>query len=152
MTAALQRTAALLEQASLAYHIPEDIHKALWYKLMINIGMNQVSAVTGAPYGLFQKDKELRSLMNAAMRETIVVARAEGVDLTEKDLETWYTVLDSLGPEGKTSMLQDIEAQRKTEVDSFAGEIIRRAARHGLSVPVNETLKAIICTKEKLSE
>lgn len=151
MTEALQRTAALLDQAALTYHIPEDIHKALWYKLMINIGMNQVSAVTGARYGLFQKDKELRSLMNSAMAETIAVARAEGVNLKETDLEAWYAVLEGLGPEGKTSMLQDIEAQRKTEVDSFAGEIIRRAARHGISVPVNETLKAIISTKEKIS-
>ena len=151
MTGALQRTAALLGQTSLAYHIPKDIHNALWFKLMINIGINQVSAVTGAPYGLFQNDRELRTLMDGAMLETIAVAKAEGVALTEKDLETWYGILDGLGPEGKTSMLQDIEAGRKTEVNSFAGELIRRAAKHGIPVPVNEALCTIIKTKEKVS-
>ncbi len=151
MTPALQRTTALLDQSSLTYHIPEDIHKALWYKLMINIGMNQVSAVTGANYGLFQTDDELKSLMKSAMKETIRVARAEAVNLTETDLEAWDAVLNSLGPEGKTSMLQDMEAGRKTEVDSFAGELIRRAVKHGLTVPVNETLLTIIKTKEKIT-
>ena len=152
MSPALQRTAALLDSSSLTHLIPEDIHKSLWYKLMINIGMNQVSAVTGANYGLFQNNDQLKSLMESAMRETITVAKAEGIHLSEKDIEAWSTVLNGLGPEGKTSMLQDMEAGRKTEVDSFAGELIRRAAKHGLSVPVNETLYTIIKTREKIRD
>nr|WP_168203586.1 ketopantoate reductase C-terminal domain-containing protein [Oceanispirochaeta crateris] len=56
--------------------------------------------------------------------------------------------LGNSGGEGKTSMLQDIEAHRKTEVDSFAGELIRRAEKHDISVPVNETLFGIIKVKE----
>ena len=99
---------------------------------MINIGVNQISAVTGAYYGRFQQDLELRNLMDKAMKETILVARSSGVDLDNSDLQRWYPVLNSLGPEGKTSMLQDMEAGRQTEVESFAGELIRRASTLGL--------------------
>ncbi len=148
---ALARVKSFLDRCSLDYQVPEDIHKELWYKWMINIGVNQISAVTGAYYGRFQQDLELRNLMDKAMKETILVARSSGVDLDNSDLQRWYPVLNSLGPEGKTSMLQDMEAGRQTEVESFAGELIRRASTLSLEVPVNETLYTIIKTKESLN-
>lgn len=150
MTEALSRVSSFFKSCSIDFMIPDDIHRELWYKWMINIGVNQLSAVTGSPYKVFQTDPLLRQLMDKAMLETITVARAEGVDLREEDLERWYKILKTLGPEGKTSMLQDMEAGRKTEVDSFAGELIKRAAGLGIEVPVNETLFSIIKTKEKL--
>ncbi len=148
---ALEKVCSFLKRCGLDYTVPEDIHKELWYKWMINIGVNQVSAVTGASYGSFQKDPELKKLMDRAMMETIVVARNSAVDLDNSDLKRWYPILDSLGPEGKTSMLQDMEAGRQTEVESFAGELIRRAETLGLDVPVNQTLYTIIKTKESLN-
>ncbi|MDC7233370.1 MAG: ketopantoate reductase family protein [Spirochaetales bacterium] len=149
-TPELDSCTALFEECGIAYSVPEDIHRELWFKWMINIGVNQVSAVTGAPYGSFQTDPVLQDLMNRAMLETVALAAEEKINLTESSLKTWYTVLHTLGADGKTSMLQDIEAGRETEVDSFAGELIRRARKKGISVPVNETLYAIIKTKESL--
>lgn len=141
---------AFLDRTGLAYTVPEDIHRELWYKWMINMGINQVSAVTGATYGTFQTDPSARSLMADAMGETIRVARAEGINLTEEDLDRWEKVLSTLGAEGKTSMLQDREAGRKTEVDCFSGRLIQLADRHGLEVPVNRTLYRIVKTAEGL--
>nr|MDA3811116.1 ketopantoate reductase family protein [Spirochaetaceae bacterium] len=139
-----------LNECELGFSIPEDIHREIWYKLMINIGVNQISAITGASYGSFQQNRNLQELMEKAMKETISVARAENVNLCEEDLNRWYKVLHTLGPDGKTSMLQDIEAKRKTEVETFAGELLRRAAKLNIDVPVNDTLYSLIKTRESL--
>lgn len=138
----------LFDQCGIEYSVPEDIHREIWYKWMINIGVNQVSAVSGATYGRFRTDPLLQELMNTAMLETVALAKAEGISLDESSIQKWYAVLETLGAEGKTSMLQDMEARRQTEVDSFAGELIRRSKKHGIPVPVNKTLYAIIKAKE----
>lgn len=147
---ALDAAAAFFARCALAYEIPADIHRSLWWKLMINIGVNQVSAITGAAYGVMRTDPDIRALMDAAMREVVTTARAEGIDLREEDIEKWYPVLNSLGAEGKTSMLQDMENRRKTEVESFSGKLIETARARGLPVPVNETLYRIIAARERI--
>jgi 2-dehydropantoate 2-reductase len=139
-----------LDRTGFVYAVPSDIHREIWYKWMINIGINQVSAVSGATYGAFQTQKETHDLMTDAMKETMQVARAAKIDLKEDDLVSWEKVLHSLGPDGKTSMLQDMEAQRRTEIDSFAGKLISLARSYNLSVPVNVTLFRLIRTMEQL--
>ncbi len=141
--------AEFLSSSGLSYVIPEDMLKALWYKFMINVGINQVSAVLRAPYRVFQSVAEARHVMEAAMREVIALANLEGVPLSESDIEIWYKTLARLGPEGKTSMLQDVEAKRKTEVELFSGTVKERAARYGLPVPVNDILYSLIRTIEQ---
>ena len=78
------------------------------------------------------------------MREVVHLAEPAGVDLRERDIQDWYTALDTLAPEGKTSMLQDIEAGRKTEVEIFAGKVMALGKIHNISTPVNETFLRII--------
>ncbi len=78
--------------------------------------------------------------MDSAMREVIAIAGAIKVDLSEKDIGDWYTVLEGLNPEGKTSMFQDVEAGRKTEVEMFAGTVIELGKRYGVATPVNQRL------------
>ena len=111
---------------------------------MVNVGLNQASAVVGAPYGVFQSNADAQALMEALMKEVVRVAEPAGVDLTEKDIDTWYTALNSLAPHGKTSMLQDIEAGRKTEVDTFARKMVDLGNELGIATPVNETVLRII--------
>lgn len=114
---------------------------SLWWKFMINTGVNQVSAVLRAPYGTFQdRESPARSLMIAAQREVIEVASASGVELGSDAIPRWLAVLDTLSPTGYTSMAQDVLAHRPTEVETFAGEIVRLADPAGIPVPVNATL------------
>jgi 2-dehydropantoate 2-reductase len=129
-----------LTGAGISVEVPEDMLRMLWWKFMINIGMNQVSAVLGAPYREFQENEHARALIDRAMGECVAVAQAEGIDLSEADIEKWHGVLPRLSPEGKTSMLQDIEAGRKTEVEMLAGQLIERARHHGVEVHCNEAL------------
>jgi 2-dehydropantoate 2-reductase len=138
------------EQTGIPYETPPDMMRVMWWKFMVNVSMNPPSAVLRAPYGVFQSLPEARALMEALMREVITLARAEGVNLTEQDIADWYPVLQTLSPQGKTSMLQDIEAGRKTEIEMFAGKVVELGQKHGISTPVNETMLRLIHVLEQV--
>jgi len=82
--------------------------------------------------------------MDAAMREARAVACAEGVPLTEEDIALVWKTVDTLSDHGQTSMLQDVQAGRKTEVELFSEHLLDLAQRHGIEVPVNRSLHAAI--------
>lgn len=134
----------LLDQAGISYEIPDDMIRILWWKFMINVGLNQVSAILGAPYSVFQRSQVAKELIESAMMEVIIVAKAAGVNLSEEDIQDFYSFLPSLSPDGKTSMLQDVEAKRKTEVEMFAGKVIELGKKYGIPTPVNQTLYRFI--------
>ncbi len=136
----VRRVQTLFDRAGIVYETPPDMIRILWWKFMINVGINQASAVLKAPYAVFQTSAEARSLMDAAMREVIALAGKLGISLSEDDIENWDKVLSGLDPKGKTSMLQDVEAGRKTEVEMFAGRMIELGRRHGVPTPVNHKL------------
>lgn len=144
LTERVKRVQALFDRAGISYETPADMVRTLWWKFMINVGINQASAALGAPYSVFQTSQEARALMDSAMREVMVLANKANVHLSEMDLATWYTILASLNPQGKTSMLQDIEAGRKTEVEMFAGKMIDLGRHYEVPTPVNERLFALI--------
>lgn len=143
-TERVKRLQALFDRAGIIHETPEDMIRILWWKYMINVGINQTSAVLRAPYGVFQRSPEARELMESAMREVTAVAAAARVRITGQDIENWYGFLAKLSPAGKTSMLQDVEGGRKTEVEMFAGKMIELGKKYGIPVPVNETLYRII--------
>jgi 2-dehydropantoate 2-reductase len=130
----------LFTRAGIAHEIPPDMIRSLWFKFMINVGVNQVSAVLRATYGALQSSSEARDLMDSAMLEVIVIARTLHVDLSEEDIGEWYKVLGTLNPTGKTSMLQDVEAGRPIEVEMLAGTVVELGKRHGVTTPVNQKL------------
>jgi len=138
-----------LERANIPYEIPVDMMRAMWRKFMINVGINQASAVLRAPYGVFQSDPAAQEIMESLMREAIAVAVAEGVDLNETDLLGWYDFLNTLSPEGKTSMLQDVEAGRKTEVEIFGGKVVALGEKLAIDTPVNRTIVNAILVQER---
>ncbi|MDD2309617.1 MAG: ketopantoate reductase family protein [Desulfuromonadaceae bacterium] len=140
VTERIRRIRALFDRGGIAYTIPPDMIRSLWFKFMINVGANQTSAVLRSSYGTLRSSTDARELMDSAMLEVIAIARAMKVDLSEKDIKEWYRVLGSLNPAGKTSMLQDVEAGRKTEVEMLAGVVIELGRCHGVPTPVNQKL------------
>jgi 2-dehydropantoate 2-reductase len=136
-------------RAGISYETPPDMMRMLWWKFMINVGANQASAVMRAPYGVFQSSANARALMEDLMREVITLAKVAEVQLFEKDLDDWYTVLETLSAQGRTSMLQDIEAGRKTEVEIFGGKVVELGKIHGIPTPVNQTVLRIIQVLEQ---
>ncbi|HOU15579.1 MAG TPA: ketopantoate reductase family protein [Anaerolineae bacterium] len=140
----VRRVQVAFERAGIAYETPVDMLRILWWKFMVNVGMNQASAVMRAPYGVFQTSPEAQALMEGLMHEVIVLAERAGINLKEKDIADWYTFLNTLSPQGKTSMLQDIEARRKTEVEAFGGKVVVLGERYGIPTPLNQTMIRII--------
>ncbi|MDZ7699273.1 MAG: 2-dehydropantoate 2-reductase [Deltaproteobacteria bacterium] len=141
----VRRVQSLFERAGIHYETPRDMRRMLWWKFMINVGMNQASALLRANYSEFVRSKEAKNLMESAMREVITIARKKGVDLNENDIDAWNEILSAnMSSEGKTSMLQDVEARRKTEVEMLAGKVIELGQHYGVPTPVNKKLfKAI---------
>ena len=74
----------------------------------------------------------------------MIIAQRQGIDINEKDIESWHEVLSNLSPDGKTSMLQDIEDGRKTEVEMFSGKVIELGRRFGIPTPINKSLFQMI--------
>ena len=115
----------------------------MWAKLMLNDGIQpdlhglrrHLRSATE------QGSEQLRSFVSA-MRETLAVANAEGIELTEEDLTQMVRLIKGLDPAGMPSMAQDRIAQRRTEVEEFAGTICRLAAKHGIQVPQTKALFA----------
>ena len=128
-------------RTGLAFELCRDITSTLWHKFMINVGINQASALLKAPYGTFQTDGDPRDLMMGSLREVVALSELEGTGLSEDNISRWLEVLDTLDPTGMTSMAQDAAAGRRMEVDLFADTVVAMACRHGLEVPVNRRLR-----------
>lgn len=134
----LDAVKTFFDETGFTYSCPADMRHAMWGKLLCNVGVNQTLALCEGTYRDVQQEGEAREMMKAAMRETILVANAEGVDLTEEDLEAWVTVIDGLNPDGEPSMRQDSKAGRKTEVVLFAGTVCELGKKHCIATPVND--------------
>ena len=128
---------------------PEDIHLEMWKKFLINTVFNTLSAITRSPYGGF-KHEVMQNLARKVGKEVVAVANAEGIALTEKMTEEAITMMCHHDPHGKTSMLQDMEAGRKSENEFFCGTIVRLAERHNISTPYCEFLRDLIDGSEKI--
>ena len=138
--AMLAAVTELFERTGLPYTREPDILRRLWCKWMLNVGVNQAVMVEEGTYGTVQKPGPARQMMKAAMAEVVELAGREGIRVTMEDLDAYVDLIDSLNPDGMPSMRQDGLARRPSEVEFFAGTVIRRAEVAGLDVPVNREL------------
>ena len=140
----------LYTRCGIAHTVESDIAHRMWAKLMLNDGINQTCMAYGGTYGsATEPGSEQRRCFVSAMRETLAVANAEGIELTEADLTQMVHLIEGIDPAGMPSMAQDRIARRKTEVDEFAGTICRLAAKHDIQAPQNEWLYRRIRDIEK---
>ena len=117
-----------------------DMVRRQWGKLMLNVGINQACMVFECNYSGVQQPGKPRDTMVGAMREAQRIAKLEGHPISEAEFDGWVALADSLAPAGKPSMRQDGEAKRKSEVELFAGTMVRLAQKHGVELPINEWL------------
>lgn len=155
----VERIQDFFEQAGINYLIPDDIVHSLWLKYMLNVSANQTTAILRMNFGeMLENDKCMDFAINV-MKEVQAIAKAEGVRNTESMINETIEHLHTMIPEGKTSMLQDVEAGRKTEVEMFAGTVIKLGKEFGIPTPYNKIIKEMIeiihrqqdLKKEKLS-
>lgn len=141
-------TASLFEECGINYHVYEDMKRMLWRKWMVNIGANQISLLTAAKFKYFPQIPEISKALDLAMQEIVDIAKAREIHLTKKDKEDMIEVLLNYPPEKRTSMLQDLEAKRRTEIDYFAGTVVSLGEECGVPTPVNEILYYLIKARE----
>lgn len=132
------------DAAGIKYEIPVDMEYSRWWKFLVNVGYNQASAVLNAPYGDFQKSEAANDIAINLMKEAADVAKAVGVKNTDKLIPEVLQVIATMLPETRTSMLQDIDAKRQTEVDVFAGYVSELGKKYGISTPYNDMFFKII--------
>ena len=116
----------------------------LWAKVVVNAAINPLTAITGLRNGALLDVPELRGLMARAAEEAVDVARAEGAPLPDDDLVVRARRVAELTAQNKSSMLQDVERGRRTEIDAICGEVLQRGLRHGVDAPVNLALRALV--------
>lgn len=128
----------LFLRAGVNIRIPENMDQAVWKKFILNVGINQAQAFFKADYAAVQNNPEILDFCRELMLEAAACARAQMITDTEKMIDDAMQVILSMPGNVKTSMLQDVLAGRRTEVDAFAGTICRIARKHNIPVPANE--------------
>lgn len=141
MEARLARLLRFFDETGFPYAREEDILYRMWSKFMLNVGINQTCMVFDCSYEkALVPGSEENVFFLSAMREVILLAQAEGVGLSEKELHEYIAIIRSLDPKAIPSMEQDRVNKKPTEVELFAGTVRALAARHGIPVPANDFL------------
>ncbi|MCG6943831.1 MAG: 2-dehydropantoate 2-reductase [Deltaproteobacteria bacterium] len=142
--AILQNLAATMNRAGLQAHVVDDIESILWSKLVVNVGINALTAILGVPNGELLKTPTCQNIMDRAVAEAVQVASGCGIKLQlPEELERVRAVCNSTAV-NISSMLQDVQRQKKTEIDQINGAVVRMAASLGMASPVNEVLTALV--------
>ena len=151
MTPRLESVTDLFTQAGINFTVPEHIERELWAKFMVNVSINTISAITRATYGDCASIDSIRNLIIDTQREVIALAEAAGISgLDESFIDRYQKIFASLEYEGKTSMLQDIEAGRATENNWFCIRASQMAADLGVPTPLIDILGRIAEGSERV--
>lgn len=148
----VQETHDRLKSLGINIKIYEDMKRVQWLKWMLNTGASQVAAETGVECGFFGMVGEITELMSMCMDEILALARHEHVNVTEQDRDDIIKILIKYPPDKKMSMLQDLEAGRTTEIEEYAGTVIKLGEKYGIPTPVNRVLYLTIISREKISD
>lgn len=147
--AMLQNLATTMNRAELQAQVVDDIEPILWSKLVVNVGINALSAILGVPNGELLKIPTCQNVMDGAIAEAVQVASGCGIQLhLQKEIEKVRAVCNSTAA-NISSMLQDVKRQKKTEIDQINGAVVRMAASLGMASPVNEVLTALVRSLEE---
>ena len=135
---------SFFNKVGISYSIPDDMPYSMWLKFLLNVSSNQSSAILKMTFGQMQSNEKYLSFMRNIMNEVVSIAKAEGIKNTDKMIPQALELFSVMSKNGKTSMLQDIESGRKTEVGMFAGTVIELGEKHNLPTPYNNILKEMI--------
>ncbi len=139
----LARVAAALRRAGLDCREQPDIEVVLWEKLLVNVGLNPLTALLRVPNGALPQLPEAWEMALAAAREAQRVARATGLAL-DLDPEEHLRQVCQATAANRSSMLQDVLAGRSTEIDALNGQVASRGQALGVPTPVNRFLTQLL--------
>lgn len=136
--------AQALRATGFPVEVMAEVRLEIWKKLILNAATLPPAALTRLSAGVLRETKSMLELVDRLALEAVAVANAAGmpIDAGER-LESIHATLARAGS-GKASMLQDVEAGRRTELDVITGAVVRESRRLGVGAPLNETFYALV--------
>jgi 2-dehydropantoate 2-reductase len=145
---ALQGAAALFRLAGLEVRLEPDILAQVWNKLLVNVGINALTAIHNCKNGALLENGEALAMLQSAVQEAASVAQAKGIAIAPEPVARTIAVCQATAS-NISSMLQDVRANRQTEIEAINGAVLEEARRLGLPAPVNAQLCAAVKGLEK---
>ena len=139
-----EEVARMFEEAGIPTRVTDNICGEMWAKAIVNAGINPITAITGLRNGQLLKVPALTALLERTCSEAIQVALAARIKLPPYNIIEKTKDVARRTEENRSSMLQDIERGRRTEITSINGYISEVGKRHGVDTPVNSTLTALV--------
>jgi 2-dehydropantoate 2-reductase len=137
----LEIVKSAFQTAGMETTVEREIRQAIWEKVLINVGINPVTALGRVTNGQLQSGPG-QQLLQSIITEASAVADAEGYDI-ENPVERATAVVEATA-DNRSSMVRDVESGTKTEIGALNGAIIERADTHDIPVPVNRTITAAV--------
>jgi 2-dehydropantoate 2-reductase len=141
---ASERFAGALAASGFDVHATASVATEIWKKLVVGASTLPAPALLGMNCGELMRGGEMRALVDDTAREVVAVARARGHDVDPDERVAYIHDLLAEVPEAKGSMVQDIEADRPTEIDFINGAVVRAGDDAGVPVPINRALVALV--------
>lgn len=138
----------VLRSTGITVEITRDIRKVLWTKLIFISAASGLGSLTRLPMGNYRSVPETRTMIGGLMREVEATARAQGIALDADVVEKSLKFMDDAAPHIKASMQLDVEASRRTELESMIGVIGRRGRELGVPTPVADMVYASLLPGE----
>lgn len=138
----------LFNQVGLETRISRDIKGLLWSKLIINVGINALTAITRLNNGRLIEFEGTRRILRAAVTEAIRIAKRKRIKLIYDDPLAKVEAVCEATASNVSSMLQDVLRKKRTEIDFINGVIVRQAQELAVPTPVNSILLDLVKTIE----
>ena len=131
-------------RAGFKTRVVEDVHDLIWGKLIINVGINALTAVLRVKNGRLPELPGIRRIMEGAVREAVAVSEAKNIHLPYPDPIGRVTEVCRATADNIASMLQDVLKGKMTEIEAINGAIVREGKALGIPTPINQTLTSLV--------
>ena len=151
VTSRVQAIHKAFEQTGITAELSENILKLLWTKFVFISAASSLGSLTRLPLGGYRSVPETRKMMTSLMQEVEAVARAQGVELDEDVVQKSLDFVDNAAPHIKPSMQLDVEAGRRSELESLVGVVGRKGREVGVATPIADTIYAALLPGELIA-
>ena len=149
----LERLATRITEGGIPAETTPGMRAVLWGKMLYNCSLNPIGALTGRRYGELAEDPTTRQIVDGVIREIFVVLEAASMPSGWSDAETYlrhfHEVLIPPTARHESSMLQDLRAGRRTEIEALCGAVEALGAEHGVATPIVSSLASLVRAAER---
>jgi 2-dehydropantoate 2-reductase len=140
----LDALAALMKAGGMDVTVVDDPWPSVWRKVVTNAAVNPLSALIRKTNAELLSDAPACRIADGLAREVARVASAAGVAIAEDDAIRQWRAMAALTGANRSSMLQDVEAGRATEIDSISGAVFREGQKRGVAAPLNQAMTLLV--------